>query len=35
LEAADQIFAGHRDEAISHVDKAIRQIEDGLHDAEK
>jgi hypothetical protein len=35
LEAADHIFAGHRDEAISHVDKAIKQIEDGLHDAEK
>jgi len=35
LEAADHIFAGHRDEAISFTDKAIKQIEDGLHDAEK
>ena len=33
LEAADHIFAGHRDEAISHTDKAIKQLEDALHDA--
>jgi hypothetical protein len=35
LEAAEHIFAGHRDEAISHTDKAIKQIEDGLHDADR
>jgi hypothetical protein len=33
LEAAEPIFAGHRDEAIEHTDKAIKQIEDGIHDA--
>jgi hypothetical protein len=33
LEAAEPIFAGHRDEAVSHTDKAIRQLEDALHDA--
>jgi hypothetical protein len=33
LESADKIFGGHRDEAISHTDKAIKQIEDGLHEA--
>jgi hypothetical protein len=33
LEGADTIFAGHRDEAIRHTEKAIKQLEDGLHDA--
>jgi hypothetical protein len=33
LEAAEPVFAGHRDEAISHVDKALRQLDDALHDA--
>jgi hypothetical protein len=33
LESADKVFGGRRDEAISHTDRAIKQIEDGLHDA--
>jgi chromosome segregation ATPase len=33
LEASEPIFAGHRDEAISHTDKAIKQLEDAVHDA--
>ena len=33
LEAAEPVFGGHRDEAISRVDKALKQLEDGIHDA--
>jgi hypothetical protein len=35
LNAADKIFAGHRDEAIEHTEKAIAQLQDGIHDAER
>jgi hypothetical protein len=31
LEASESIFAGHRDEAISHTERAMKQIEDALH----
>jgi chromosome segregation ATPase len=34
LENAEAIFGGHRDEAISRTDKAIKQVEDGIHEAE-
>jgi hypothetical protein len=30
LDNADAIFGGHRDDAIEHTDKAIKQIEEGL-----
>ena len=30
LEAADPVFSGHRDEAIKGIDKALRQLEDGV-----
>jgi len=32
LEHAEEIFRGHRDEAIEHVDRAIHQVEDGLRE---
>jgi hypothetical protein len=35
LDAADKIFGGHRDAAIDHTDRAIKQLQDGIQDAEK
>ena len=35
LDAADKIFAGHREKAIEETDHAIKQLEEGIHDAEK
>jgi hypothetical protein len=35
LNAADKIFGGHREEAIDHTGKAIAQLQDGIHDAER
>lgn len=32
LSAASKIFGGHRDEAMAHVDNAIKHIEAGLHE---
>ncbi len=35
LDAADRIFAGHREKAMEEADRAIKQLEEGIHDAEK
>jgi hypothetical protein len=35
LKSADAIFGGHRDRAIEHTTKAIRQVEDALHIEDK
>jgi len=35
LNAADKVFGGHRDEAIDHTEKAIKQLQDGIQDAER
>ncbi len=35
LESADPIFGGHRDRAIEATDHAIRQVEEGIHVAER
>jgi len=35
LDAADKIFGGHREKAIEETDRAIHQLEEGIHDAEK
>ena len=32
LETAEDVFKGHRDEAIDHVDHAIKEIQAGLHE---
>lgn len=32
LKAASKIFGGHREEAMTHVDNAIKHIEVGLHE---
>jgi len=35
LESADKIFGGHRSDAMEETDHAIKQLEEGLHNAEK
>jgi hypothetical protein len=32
LEDAEDVFKGHREEALDHVDHAIKQVEDGLRE---
>jgi tetratricopeptide (TPR) repeat protein len=35
LDKADHIFQGHREDAMDHCNKAIKQVEDGIKDATK
>ena len=35
LDASEKVFGGHRDKAIEETDHAIKQLDEGIHDAER